>query len=315
MKKNSADKKVFVSFVQGPYTFKKRKEKAGRVIFSCNACQKFGHYLPVCAIRDIVDDDPENDVYTLDFDTLPSAEEHRCGNSGVESQVKQFRKDLEAEIRSNPLQPYPALYLSVRSKFTQSLPNPDAKNLFLSDIPSYDSIQSTMYRIRREYIPAAPKSQAELDTTLPWFLFDSSSSSSSESIVKGDILHSNGLRVLLFASDDTLKLMSRARTILADGTFRITPYLWYQTFVLHAEFKKNQFVPVAFGLLPDKKRQSYNDFFSLLKKALGHQSRQLKLSAEWMMSDFEYNIRAIWEDTFPGIRAKGCHFHYAKVSS
>ena len=98
LKKNSADKKVFVSFVQGPYTFKKRKEKAGRVIFSCNTCQKFGHYLPVCAMRDIVDSDPENDVYTLDFDTLPSAGEHRCGNSGVELQVKQFRQDLEAEV-------------------------------------------------------------------------------------------------------------------------------------------------------------------------------------------------------------------------
>ena len=48
-KPNGGDKKVFVSFVQGPYTFKKRREKAGRVIFSCNGCQKFDHYLPVCA--------------------------------------------------------------------------------------------------------------------------------------------------------------------------------------------------------------------------------------------------------------------------
>ena len=35
-KPNGGDKKVFVSFVQGPYTFKKLREKAGRVIFSCN---------------------------------------------------------------------------------------------------------------------------------------------------------------------------------------------------------------------------------------------------------------------------------------
>ena len=311
-KPNGGDKKVFVSFVQGPYTFKKRREKAGRVIFSCNGCQKFDHYLPVCATRGRIDSDPENDVYTLDNDTLPSPVEHRCGNSGIEVMVKEFRKELENEIRVNPIQPFPALYLSVRSKYTQNLPNIDSKNLFLSEIPSYDTIQATMYRIRREFIPPAPKTQSQLDVNLDWFLLDSCSQSS-ESIVKGDILHSNGLRVLLFASDETLKIMSRSRTILADGTFRITPHLWYQTFVLNAEFRTNQFVPVAFGLLPDKKRQSYDDLFSLLKQALEHPSRDLELSAEWVMSDFEHNIRTSWQSIFPNIKAKGCHFHFAKV--
>ena len=33
------------------------------------------------------------------------------------------------------------------------------------------------------------------------------------------------------------------------------------------------------------------------------------------MSDFEHNIRASWLDIFPSVKAKGCHFHYAKVSS
>ena len=30
--------------------------------------------------------------------------------------------------------------------------------------------------------------------------------------------------------------------------------LWYQTFILSAEYRENSFVPVCFGLLPDKKR-------------------------------------------------------------
>ena len=84
---------------------------------------------------------------------------------------------------------------------------------------------------------------------LDWFLL-----SPEENIVKGDQLHKDGLRVILFASDDSLKIMARARTILADGTFKITPYLWYQTFILSAEYREFQFVPVAFALLPDKKR-------------------------------------------------------------
>ena len=109
-----------------------------------------------------------------------------------------------------------------------------------------------MYRIRRQYIPPAPQTQAGLDVSLDWFLI-----SPEETIVKGDVLHSDGLRVLFFASDESLRIMARARTILADGTFRITPYLWYQTFILSAEFRDFQFVPVAFALLPDKKRYDF----------------------------------------------------------
>ena len=131
--------------------------------------------------------------------------------------------------------------------------------------------------------------------------------------MKGDKLHSDGLCVLLFSSDESLQVLSRARTILADGTFRICPSLWYQVFIISAEFRENAFVPVAFGLLPDKKRRSYDDFFTLLRQALEHPSRNLQLSAEWLMSDFEHNIRASWTDIFPEVQPKGCHFQYAKV--
>ena len=62
-------------------------------------------------------------------------------------------------------------------------------------------------------------------------------------------------------------------------------------------------------------RRSYDDLFALLKEALEHPSRNLALSAEWLMSDFELNIRASWQETFPAVKAKGCHFHYANVSS
>ena len=101
------------------------------------------------------------------------------------------------------------------------------------------------------FIPPEPSTQANLDINLDWFLV---SHDPDENIVKGDILHSDGLRVLLFSTDESLGILARAISVLCDGTFKITPYLWYQTFVVSAEFRENSFVPVAFGLLPDKKR-------------------------------------------------------------
>ena len=103
----------------------------------------------------------------------------------------------------------------------------------MAEIPPYDSLATSMYRIRRLYIPPAPLTQAGLDVSLDWFLV-----SPTETILKGDVLHSDGLRVLLFATDESLRIMARAMTILADGTFRITPYLWYQTFILSAEYRE-----------------------------------------------------------------------------
>ena len=112
--------------------------------------------------------------------------------------------------------------------------------IFLAQIPSYDTVQTTLYRIRRQFIPPAPSSQIDLDENLDWFLVGRNPD---ESLVKGDIVHSDGLRVLLFSTDESLIILGRTRTILCDGTFRITPYLWYQVFIVSAAFREKSFVP------------------------------------------------------------------------
>ena len=60
-----------------------------------------------------MDNDPENDVYTLDAETLPAASDHVCISSGIEDLVKNFRDDLGKEARREPTQPFPTLYQSV----------------------------------------------------------------------------------------------------------------------------------------------------------------------------------------------------------
>ena len=64
--------------------------------------------------------------------------------------------------------PFPALNLRIRSTFSQKL-SADAKNLLLSEIPAYENLQTSMYRLRRKFIPAAPTTQAEFGTSLDWF--------------------------------------------------------------------------------------------------------------------------------------------------
>ena len=71
---------------------------------------------------------------------------------------------------------------------------------------------------------------------------------------------SDGRRILVFSSDESLKILARARTILGDGTFRVTPSLWYQTFIISAEADEAVFVLEMLSLLPDKRQATYEDF-------------------------------------------------------
>ena len=78
-----------------------------------------------------------------------------------------------------------------------------------------------------------------------------------EELVKGDQVLSDGRRIILFTTNEHLELLARAPQILGDGTFKITPKLWTQTFIVSAQVHSSVFVPVAFCLLPDKKKESY----------------------------------------------------------
>jgi hypothetical protein len=57
-------------------------------------------------------------------------------------------------------------------------------------------------------------------------------------------------------------------------------------------------VPVAFCLLPDKKKESYELVFQCIEKLLD--DRNLKMSARYAMSDFEIGIRSAIENSFGG---------------
>ena len=151
--------------VKGPFTYKKRKVKGGRVTFTCNGYQKLRHYLSVGSWVAQGDNYPENDIYTLDVDTLPAVSDHVCVLTGIEDFVRQFRIDLESSVRKEPLQPFQTLYQTLRRKFTSEL-SYDLKILFLAQIPSNDSIQTSLYLIRREFVPPEPSTQSNLYVNL-----------------------------------------------------------------------------------------------------------------------------------------------------
>ena len=70
--------------------------------------------------------------------------------------------------------------------------------------------------------------------------------------------------------------MARSPQLLGDGTFRITPSLWLQVFIISAQIFGSVFVPVCFCLLSDKKRETYDLMFSML------------------IGDWIYRLKTLW---------------------
>ena len=60
-----------------------------------------------------------------------------------------------------------------------------------------------------------------------------------------------------------MKFLARSDCIAMDGTFKITPHPWSQVAIISVEISEECWIPVAYGLLPDKKRDTYDTFFIL----------------------------------------------------
>ena len=97
--------------------------------------------------------------------------------------------------------------------------------------------------------------QVDFDRNLPNFF---------DGLEIGDATLSDGRRIVLFTSKKSLELLARSDCIAMDGTFKITPHPWKQVGIISAEISEECWIPIAFGLLPDKKRDTYDTFLILM---------------------------------------------------
>ena len=252
-KKGNVEKKI--SLTIGNNIFKKRKkQKNGNLVFTCNGCEKEGLYLSTV----VGVEDEEADKYFVI--RAPSMKDHKCWASSHQVDIKAAKAEMYEMVAKEPTRSLQEIYEVVRQKYTAQM-EPNSKLLFLQEFPSFLDVKSNLLAQRRKFIPPDPKVMIEIN--LPLFL-----TKNGEHVVKGDQVLADGRRIILFTTKEHLKILARARQILGDGTFRLTPGLWCQTFIISAEVSSGVFVPVAFCLLPDKKKESYLAMFSLLDEAL-----------------------------------------------
>ena len=117
--------------------------------------------------------------------------------------------------------------------------------------------------------------------------------------------------VFLFGTPLTAEAFAKAEFKSGDGTFKISPKLFYQVFVLMALYG-GVYVPCMFGLLPDKSEDSYTRFFGMLWAYNDKNDLPNNFQNEFFMCDFEQAIRSSFLLYWPYVRVLGCYFHFSQ---
>lgn len=76
----------------------------------------------------------------------------------------------------------------------------------------------------------------------------------------GVLAHDSGVgdedRILVFGTPKNFELLSTAKMWFMDGTFKVTPSLFYQVYTVHGMYR-GAVIPLLYSLLPNKRKETY----------------------------------------------------------
>ena len=159
--------KYIVTLEIGPYSFKRRIDaKIGnRALFSCKLCFECGSGTYASALKT---KEVNNKPY---YELVQWPNSHDCVPSTTLLQAKSFLSTVKKLIEKNPTNSIAKCYKDARKSFTLKMTK-EEKLSFLSEIPSYDTCNSNLYKFRNHFIPKSPATSAEFDTNSDWFKMD-----------------------------------------------------------------------------------------------------------------------------------------------
>lgn len=115
-------------------------------------------------------------------------------------------------------------------------------------------------------------------------------------------------RILVFASEKGKLCLSTCDSFFVDGTFKSSSRQFGQLFVVHAALtsptEETNTVPAVYALLPNKRQETYDRFFTAVKtKVPGWNPASI-------MMDFEAAVVQSATNLFPGAKIMGCNYHF-----
>ncbi|XP_040065249.1 uncharacterized protein LOC120839092 [Ixodes scapularis] len=148
----------------------------------------------------------------------------------------------------------------------------------MAELPTFESVRSTMYREKKKQQPSLPKNMAEINLGRLY----------TETLDKRDFLlfdvYISAGRILCFFAQELHFHFAEVVEVFIDVTFLWCPSLFYQLVTI-SSVKEGVSFNIAYFLLPGKSREVYMAAFPNFKAAF-HALRAL-LSINVVRTDFE----------------------------
>ena len=128
-------------------------------------------------------------------------------------------------------------------------------------------------------------------------------------------------RLMILGSRRGLKVVSRAKVLLTDGTFKSAPSTvresWYQVFVIHAEFMETgEIFPCIFCLMQHRTKENYDEIYKEVHRLIRDNGWSFRiLSGGKMYMDMEIANKCSVKECLNDPDVCVCYFHLAGVTN
>lgn len=191
---------------------------------------------------------------------------------------------------------------------TSQVINSCTENLTLAcqgALPKQDALKRIVRRVRNEVISAPPNPSDLTTLVIPdAYKIIKMAGGTEENFLLFDSGPEHD-RILIFGKEENLRTFKDCENFFMDGTFKISPPLFCQVFVILVK-KHGGVHPMFYALLPNKQRATYEKLFRAIKNL------QPELQPNSISCDFEAAILKSVSEVFPNAQIHGCFFHLAQ---
>ncbi|CAF3096591.1 unnamed protein product, partial [Rotaria sp. Silwood2] len=172
--------------------------------------------------------------------------------------------------------------------------------------PNLRSIDSSLYRQRALNFPRLPSDLFDLKIPYEWTL----GLRGEPFLLVNEFYDNNKEKLLIFATDWSLSFLSTCSRWHSDGTFRVTPLLFEQVYVI-CGFSEGFMIPCVYSLTTRKDETAYTKIFRHII-ALGESRQGVCMNPTSLTCDFETAAIKAFKIIFPAARVKLCFFHFSQ---
>ncbi|CAF4868865.1 unnamed protein product, partial [Rotaria socialis] len=181
-------------------------------------------------------------------------------------------------------------------------------------LPTFYNMQAQLYRIRQEHLPTSPIDSkfalhpgfTTTDQGNRFLLYDSNVVQVPYASAPPEVG-----RLLIYASDLQLDILSKSNRIGSDGTFETAAQISHQNYIIIGEVEEKHPVPLIFCLCEHKNYETYKLIIKVLKTAVIN--LKLDLKPVYWMSDYESALTKAIKEELPNTQLLGCAFHFSQA--